>query len=401
MKKILLLGGSKFLIPVIEEIHKQGHYAITCDFLPDSIAHKYSDEYQNVSVIDKEAVLDLAKGLNIDGIMSFSCDAGVVTAAYVAEKLGLPFQCSYESACILQNKGLFRKFLYENGFNCPYAQSYVDPQKAYEDIDNFNLPVIVKPADSAGSKGVTKVDNKEQLKEAAEYALSYSISKSFIVEEFIEKMGFSSDTDCFAIDGRLAFCSFNNQYFDDSTANIYTPAAFSWPSYMPNDIQTQLRSELQRLFGLLNIKNSVFNVETRQGQDGKPYIMEVTPRGGGNRLCEMLKYASGTDLIKNVVKSALGEPLEGIDGDPKYNGAWAEVILHSNSDGVFKYLQMADEFKNNFVVEEDLWVRSGDAVSRFTGANQTIGTVVLKFKDHDELKKYMNNIFEHIKVIVE
>lgn len=85
-KKLLLLGGLRYLIPVIEAAHKEGYYVITCDYLPDNIAHKYSDEYHNVSIIDKEAVLKLAQELQIDGIMSFAVDPGVVTAAYVQER---------------------------------------------------------------------------------------------------------------------------------------------------------------------------------------------------------------------------------------------------------------------------------------------------------------------------
>ena len=97
MKRLLLLGGSRYLLPVIEAAHKLGLYVITCDYLPDNIAHKYADEYCNVSIIDKETVLEAAKRLNINGVMSFACDPGVVTAAYVAEKLGLPSCGSYKS----------------------------------------------------------------------------------------------------------------------------------------------------------------------------------------------------------------------------------------------------------------------------------------------------------------
>ena len=86
MKKLLLLGGLRYLIPVIKTAQKMGVHVITCDYLPDNIAHKYSDEYHNVSIIDKEAVLKLAQSLEIDGIMSFAVDPGVATAAYVAKR---------------------------------------------------------------------------------------------------------------------------------------------------------------------------------------------------------------------------------------------------------------------------------------------------------------------------
>ena len=97
MKKLLLLGGLRYLVPVIKAAQKMGHYVITCDYIPDNIAHKYSDEYHNVSIIDKEAVLELAKSLKIDGVMSFAVDPGVTTAAYVNEKMNLSSAGPYES----------------------------------------------------------------------------------------------------------------------------------------------------------------------------------------------------------------------------------------------------------------------------------------------------------------
>lgn len=398
-KKLLLLGGARYLLPVIEAAHNLGIYVITCDYLPDNYAHKYADEYCNVSIIDKEAVLEKARQLQIDGITSFACDPGVETAAYVAEALGLPTH-PYESVAILQNKAKFRAFLQENGFCVPKAKGYTDWKMAQEQADLFRWPVIVKPTDSAGSKGVTKVESISELKAAAEYAISFSKTDSFIVEEYIEKEGCSSDSDCFTVDGELVFCSFSDQRFDKNSANPYTPAAFSWPSSMPQQIQQELRSELQRLFRLLKLKTSIFNVETRLGTDGKAYIMEVSPRGGGNRLAEMLRYASGTDLIENTVRAAVGLPLSGIQGDPVYQGTWAEVILHSERSGVFQKVDIAPELMP-CVKELDLWVQPGEMVHTFTGANYAIGTVVLKFETEAFLQRVMDDISNYIKVVAE
>ena len=111
MKKLMILGGSRYALPVIRAAHELGVYVITADYLPDNIAHKYSDEFCNVSIVEKDLVLQKARELNIDGITSFACDPGVITAAYVAEKMGLPSCGPYKSVFLLQNKGLFRKFL--------------------------------------------------------------------------------------------------------------------------------------------------------------------------------------------------------------------------------------------------------------------------------------------------
>ena len=396
MKKLMILGGARYALPVIEAAHKLGIYVITCDYLPDNIAHKYSDEYCNVSIIDKEKTLEAAKKLKIDGIMSFACDPGVITAAYVAEKMGLPNVGPYESVCILQNKGKFREFLKENNFTVPTAKCYKEMEAALNDIDKFNWPVIVKPTDSAGSKGVTRVDDKELLKESIEYALSYSHSSEFIIEDFITQKGYSSDTDSFSIDGELKFVSFNSQRFDSNAKNPYTPAAYSWPSSMTEEHQAELKDEIQRLLKLLKMKTAVYNIETREGTDGKAYIMEVSPRGGGNRLSECLRYATGVDMITNMVKYSVELPLDEIKQE-SYNGCWAEIILHSDEPGVFDELWISDEISDN-VVERDLWIEKGTTVGGFEAANEAIGTLVLKFDSQEQIEEVLGNQTKYVKV---
>ncbi|MDD3037983.1 ATP-grasp domain-containing protein [Bacteroides sp.] len=396
-KKLLLLGGLRYLLPVIKAAHQLGYYVITCDYIPGNIAHKYSDEYHNVSIIDKEAVLKLARELQIDGIMSFAVDPGVVTAAYVQDQMGLPGN-PYDSVCILQNKDRFRNFLTDNGFNVPKAKGFSSVEEALAEKYWFPWPIMVKPTDAAGSKGVTRVDCLEELESALNYAFEHSLSKRVIVEEFIEKAGCSSDTDSFSVDGELKFVSFSAQRFDEDAANPYTPSAYSWPSTFTVEQEAELTSEIQRLLTLLGMRTSIYNIETRIGIDGKPYIMEVSPRGGGNRLAEMLYYATGVDLIANAVRSTVGEEVIGVE-QKSYNGHWAEVILHADKTGYFVGLDINEDFNKSCVVEKDLWVREGDAVSSFNGANDAVGTLILKFDSEDQLKNvlsYQTNFFRVI-----
>ena len=181
----MLLGGLRYLLPVIKAAHEQGYYVITADYLPDNVAHKYSDEYCNVSIIDKEAVLEAARRLKIDGIMSFACDPGVVAASYVQNEMGLPSFGPFESVEILQNKDKFRRFLATNGFNVPWAFGFASKDEAWANRDKFGYPLIVKPTDSAGSKGCTRVDDESHLMSAIEYAFKYTFGGHIIIEEFI------------------------------------------------------------------------------------------------------------------------------------------------------------------------------------------------------------------------
>ena len=395
----MLLGGLRYLKPVIEAAHKQGYYVITADYLPNNIAHQWSDEYCNVSIIDKEAVLREAQWLRIDGIMSFACDPGVVAASYVQNKMGLPSFGPFESVEILQNKDKFRAFLAKNGFNVPQAKGFDSVEAALEEIYWYSWPVIVKPTDAAGSKGVTRVDKPEDLKPALEYAMKHSISGHIIVEEFIDKQGCSSDTDSMSIDGKLVFTSFNAQRFDVEATNPFTPAAYSWPSTFTKEQEEELTSEIQRLITLLHLKTVVYNIEVRVASNGKPYIMELTPRGGGNRLCEMLRYATGVDMITAITRAMVGDPiLVPIEQKP-YNGHWAEIILHSEKSGMFDHIEISKDLPAE-IVEEDLWVKKGDQVESFEGANNAIGTLVLKFQTAEKLENAIINQRSWLKVVV-
>lgn len=252
----------------------------------------------------------------------------------------------------------------ENGFNVPWAFGFSSLEDALADTDKFSYPLIVKPTDSAGSKGVTRVDKEEDLKEALEYAFKHSIKGNIIVEEFIEKQGCSSDSDSFSVNGVLQFVSFSAQRFDENAAGTFVPAAYSWPSTMNMQQESEPRSELQRLLTLLHMKTAVYNIETRVGVNGKTYIMEVSPRGGGNRLSEMVRYSTGVDMITAGVRAAVGDSVDGIEQKP-YMGHWAEIVLHADKEGIFEKIEISDEL-------------SAEIVEKTYGCNREIRWIALR-----------------------
>lgn len=400
-KKLMLLGGIRYLVPAIEAAHKHGYHVITVDYLPDNIAHKYSDEYHDVSILekDKDKVLALAQELQIDGILSYAVDPGVVAAAYVAEKMGLPFTCSYESACIMQDKSKFRQFLTDHGFNVPNAKGYNQAEDALKDVDFFNWPVIVKPVDSAGSKGVTRVDNPKDLEAAIAHALDESHNGHFIIEDFLELQGYQSSADCFSIDGELVYADYSDQLFDKNAENPYTPAIEIWPASMPQEHQYYLTSEIQRLLKLLNCGTGLYNIESRVCKNGKPYIMEVSPRAGGNRIAELQRIGTGIDLIEAEVQKAVGEKVSGITM-PHYDGFYVNYIVHSNQDGIFEKAILDEGFKKKHVIEAEIRVKAGEHVETFKGANNAIGTLFLHFENRQQMEDTLTNQSEWLKVVV-
>lgn len=383
-KKLMILGGSRYAVPVVEAAHRLGVYVITADFLPDNAAHRLSDEYCNVSVIDKEAVLDATLRLGIDGITSFACDPGVLSAAYVAEKMGLPFP-PFSSVEILQDKEKFRTFLYANGFNTPFFKGFSSKEAALDEAKKrtWPLPLMVKPVDAAGSKGCCRVNAWEDLERCIDDAIAESHCGRFIVEEFLSLRGHQSGSDSFFIDDKLAFFGVDSQYFDLNVRNPHAPVAHIWPGDMPDSAQKQLQSELQRMASLLNLGTALCNIEARVSTDGKPYIMEVSPRGGGNRLAEVLELATRQRLIENNVRAALGWPLERISR-PSYDGVWAVYVVHCAQAGLFESIKIDPVFAHNHVKQCDIYVGKGERISEFSGANKAIGSLFMRFDSYEE-----------------
>ena len=277
---------------------------------------------------------------------------------------------------------------------------------------NFSLfkeefkPFKIAPADivykekgfhAAGSNGVTKVSDWNELEAAVDWAINYSFSGDIIIESFIEKQGCSSDSDCFSVEGRFKFMSFSAQRFDEKVAGEYTPAAYSWPSTLGKEAENELSRELQRLITLLGMRTSVYNVETRVCIDGKPYIMEISPRGGGNRLSEMMRMATGVDMITAAVRAAVGEPIE-IE-QKALDGSWAEIIVHADQTGILDHYEIAPSMEPK-IIEKDFWAKSGNPVKEFQSARDAIGTLVMRFDTAEELEYAITHQREWLKIVV-
>lgn len=401
MKKILLLGGSAQQIAAIETAKRLGYYTVLCDFLTDNPGQYHADKFYLVSTTDKEAVLDVAKQEHIDGILAYASDPAVPTAAYVAQELGLPGN-PYESVEILCNKDLFRAFLAKNGFFTPRADAFSTVEDAVTALHtgSFRFPVIVKPVDSSGSKGVGRIDDVSEAEERLTYAMRFSRCKKVIVEEFVEKFGYQVAGDGLSIDGKLVFRCFGNDHFDPGGVNPYVPIAASFPYNLPDTIHQKIHDEVQRLLTLLNMGNSTYNFDIRVDKDMNVYLMEVAPRDGGNYIPQVIKYLTGgTDLVEYSVRMAMGEhvcPPE--KTEPK--GFASYFAVHSKCDGVLDHIEMNDSTRKQHIVEEFNIRKPGGKVLAFRGANTALGCYLMKFDSMEQMLNMMDNPDSWIKVIL-
>ena len=399
MKKLLMLGGSMQQIPAIRRAKEMGHYVITCDYLPDNPGHKYSDEFYNESTTDLEGVLAVAEQLKIDGIVAYASDPAAPTAAYVAEKLGLPGN-PYKSVKLLTEKDLFRAFLKEHGFNTPEACGYLTYEEAMADIERFHFPIMVKPVDSSGSKGVVKVYEKDGVKAAVEEALSYSRGKRFVIEEFIEKKGYQISGDGFSVNGKLVFTSYGNELYSGKGTREYVALGEFWPSLLTAEQKQKVDNELQRLITALDMKTGAYNIEVILDKDDTPYVLELGPRNGGSYIPQLIQYATGVDMIDFTIKGALGESCDEWRMTPT-TGVWSNYMILSKQTGVFKEIHFDEKFKKNNLLDVYCTANAGEEVFAYQNTTHSLGTILFKADTVEEMIEITDNIEKYYQVIVE
>lgn len=397
MKRILFLGGAPTQIPPIKYALEQGHYVITCDYLPENPGHKLAHEYHDISTTDKKSVLALAKSLNIDGIVAYASDPAAPTAAYVSENLGLPGN-PYESVEILARKDLFRKFLADNGFNVPRSQSFYDAEVAKQWLYEIGVPAFVKPVDSSGSKGVTHLQDIGDFDAAFSHALNFSREKKVVVEERIVKTGYQVAGDGFIVNGELVFRCWADEHFD-KLCNGLVPIGQTFPTSHSKYLQAIAHKETQRLLSLLNMKMGALNFDFMFTEEGEFYFLELGPRNGGCLIPEVIRYSTNVDLIKYTVDAALGLDCEALKMQPT-QGYWSSYMVHSIKDGTFKELWLSDRAKE-YIVEQDILVEVGDNVSKFSGSHDTLGTMILHYPSLEVMLDMVDNMENDIVVVVD
>lgn len=394
-----MLGGSLYQVYAIKEAVEMGYHVITCDYLPDNPGHQFAHEYYNVSTTDKEAIYELAKKLQVDGIVAYASDPAAPTAAYVCEKLGLPTS-PYASVEILSKKDLFRQYLAEHGFNVPKHIGCSSYEEALEKINELTLPAMVKPVDSSGSKGINKLTDIAQLKNFIEDALSYSCVKRFIIEEFIEKDGYQISGDAFSVDGMLKFHCFGNEYYSSSVAKDFAPLGECWPFQMQPEIIVELEKDIQRLISELGMRTTAYNVEAILGKNGKLYLLELGARSGGSLIPQITELATGVNMVTYVIKAAIGEDCSDIAMAPA-TGYWSNFMLHSKHTGRFKEITFEENFAKNNLVDCVTDLKVGDKVHAFRDAGDALGTLILKFSSKDEMFNITENMDQFVHVIVD
>ena len=394
MKKILLLGGSTQQVIAIETAKRLGYETVLCDFLPDNPGQYAADRFYLISTTDREAVLEVAEKEHVDGVLAYASDPAAPTAAYVAEKLGLPTN-PYASVQTLCNKDLFRMFLRENGFATPRAAWYSDKSV---DTSLFTLPVIVKPVDSSGSKGTTVLRSWDGLDVALDFAFSFSRSHRLIIEEFIEKKHkYLVGGDVFISQGEVILWGLLNCH-RDQTVNPLVPVGKSYPLLLEKVDKEAVEQTLQRMVDKLGLEFGSMNVELVIDQSNRVWLIDVGPRAGGNMIPDLLGDMFGIDLVEMTVEAAMGNSVRAAMHIP--DGCYATHNLHSSRSGIYKEIVFSPKLEP-YIYRKCLYKQQGDRVEYFDNASRCLGIVFFKFPDKDTMQDTLGHINELITVVLQ
>ena len=399
-KTLLLLGGSAQQLVAIDAAKRCGYRTVVCDYLPDNPGQHHADAFYLTSTTDREAVLEVARAENVGGVVAYSSDPAAPTAAYVAEKLGLPTN-PLASVEILSVKTKFRDYLSKAGFPCPRfagipAQATLPQAQAL--IEPLRLPVVVKPSDSSGSKGVSVLESLDDLEEALDKARPFTRNGMLIAEEFIERATpHIVGGDIFVKDGRICFWGLSNCYRDE--VQPVNPRGESIPLELSDSARRKVQAALQDLVTSLDIRFGELNVEVIVGKGEVPYILELGARAGGGMIPVQFSDLSGIDLVRANVMCAMGDDPGDLEWQP-HDECCASYLMNSDKSGIYRGFTLSPVAKKacSRIFE---FKERGSHIERYEHSGHMLGVLLFRFDDRNEMNAMLDAITEHVIVDVE
>ncbi len=397
MKKLLVLGGAEKSLPLVRHAQARGHGVVLCDRDPQNPCRELADDFIELSTVDHARIVEAVSPQGVQGVVSFGSDVNAVSAARIAAALGLPGNPP-DSVVAMVRKDRFREFLAGHGFAAPMSASFASAHEVDPRGQPMRLPVIVKPVDGAGSAGVSKLAEWSGLDAAFARALEASRERRAVVEEFIDRRHpHMIGGDVFVMDGQVRFWGLLNSH-RACASSPFLPTGTSFPIALDDRDRQAVMATIQRLVSALGIRFGGLNVELMFDQDGRLFVIELAPRNGGNQIPELLRMATGVDLIGALVDAALGEP---VDLTPRPEPAFvANYMLHSPRAGLFREVTLSDTILP-FVVDQVLSVTSGDQVRAFERATDSLGTLSLRFPSAEQQQAALSRISDLVSVAVD
>ena len=380
-KKLLLLGGSHAEIPLIKAAQEMGWFVITTGNAREGLGHPYADKNVFADFSDKEAMLGLARAEGVSAVCSGCNDFALLSTVYVCEKLGLPGHDSFATSLEIHHKDKYRALATRLGIPTPRAITVRNEQEFETAISTLTFPIIVKPVDLTGGKGIHRATNAEEARAAYKDATSRTREDHVVVEEFV--IGTNHGFSAMLVKGKVAFAfSDNEQYF----VNKYLVSGANTPSTTAVEGLAKLREYSERIASELNLVDGILHIQYIERADGTPVIIEICRRPPGDLYIKFVKYATGVDYPKFIIMAETGEDISGI-ADVPTQGFWLRHCIMAGPEiengSTVREVTFAPEIQGN-IVEKFLWYKAGETIA--DKLTYKAGIVFFKFDSLAEMQ---------------
>ena len=385
--KILIAGGGYADIPCIKAAKRLGYYVITSGNRPEELGHDESDEYCNGDFSNPSTILEIAEQHKVDAIAPACNDFSAISCAYAAEQMGLPGYDSYDVTTLLHHKDSYRAFAESNDIPTPRAKGFDSVESALSHIESFELPILIKPVDLTGGKGISKVTEYSAAKSALESAFFASKAKRIVVEEFVEgtKHGFSA----ILKSGKIIFKFTDNEHY---YLNPYLVSGASYPSILRPQVSKELMAVSEKIAQKLKLVDGIFHVQFIVKND-RPIIIEICRRPPGDLYVLLVKLATGVDYPAQILKPYTGGNYDSsLDYSDK--GCFLRHCIMANKNGTLKNLNY-DRVKDN-VVDEYIFCKPGDTIDAYMTAK--LGILFLQFPSVEEMLRISDSLHQLISI---
>lgn len=391
-KRLLMLTATMHEVPFILAAKKMGFYVITTNNRPDYPGHKYADEYVFADFSQYDYMVELCKKLQIDAISWGCSDPCALAACYIGEKLGLKGHDTYENGQIIHLKDKFKEFAAKINLKTPKSVQFVDMEKAFEFEGTLPYPLIIKPVDLAGGKGIHVVNNSVEYKQAIECAFASSYVKRIVVEQYITGTLHSLNT--FIVDQKVvAYCSANDySYQNPYMTNSGVAPADNWEHAV--DV---LIPETEKVAQTLKLVDGQLHMQYIM-HDGEPYIIEMMRRNIGNFWSSMINDSIGVNWPEWVIRAEAGMDCHNIPKKHLPNGYYGYHMLLAGKNGIFKDV-VIDPSIEKHIYQTVMWEQPGFDIQNHI--YDKLGNMLVRFDTEQEKDYFMPRINELIKVIVE
>lgn len=391
MKKLLMLNAGIFEIPLIQTAQAQGYYVITTGNNVNAPGHKISNEYAAFDYSDYEGMVKLAEKLKIDAISQGCSDNCALVAAYMGEKLGLSGHDTYENAQIIHRKDKFKQFVKEAGIKSPVAHYYKSVEEALGQEIKDEIPLIVKPSDQAGGKGVSVVYDLNAYKKAVINAFKKSGDGRIVVEPFLDGTLHSLST--FIIDQHVAaYTTLNDySYVNKYLTNTGVSPADNWEMAIKF-----LIPETEKVAQKLGLVDGLLHMQYIEHQ-GEFWIIEMMRRTPGNNCTTAASRASGIDWRDWIIRAEAGEDCRGIPTSKVSDKIYGYHAIMSDRNGIYQSFDVSTEFKK-YIIDITEYETFGTVIDDYL--YQKFGLVQFYFRDAEEKERYIGRIDDLIRCIV-